>query len=117
MALTATQLTRLRYMTGGIVGTSERDYLTDGELQNEYTEAGNDFDKTIVYVLRLRCAMTAGFTDVSNLEGSESRSQRHAQLCALLEYWERKTGLAGGKITAGAVDLNIDTDLQDIDSD
>jgi hypothetical protein len=117
MALTATQLTRLRYMTGGIVGQSERDYLTDTELQTEYTEAGSDFDKAVVGVLRLRCAMTAGFTDVSNLEGSESRSQRHAHLCELLSYWESKTGLAGGRITAGAIDLDIDTDLDDINND
>lgn len=109
MALSATELIRLRHLSGGIVGTSEKDYLTDDELQAEYTAAENDFDTTIVYVLRLRCAMTATFTDVSNLEGGESRSQRHKHLCELLNQWERRTGLDGGNPSTGMISLGIDT--------
>jgi len=119
MALSATQLTRLRKLTGGVVATSEADYLSDAELQAEYTEAGESWDTTLVYVLRLRVGMTAGLTDRSyNIEQtSESLSQRHAHLKGLLAFWEARTGLAGGTLSVATLDLDIDTDYDDVDSD
>jgi hypothetical protein len=113
MALSATQLTRLRKLTGGVVATSEADYLTDTELQAEYTEAADSWDTTIVYVLRLRVGMTAVFTDRSyNIEQtSESLSQRHAHLKALLDTWEARAGQAGPVLSVGTLDLGLDTEF------
>lgn len=116
MALTATQLQRLRHLTGGIVAEAERDYLTDTELQAEYTEAGGDFQLTIVYVLRLRIGMTAPFIDKSfGIEaGSEQLSQRHTHMKGLLAYWEGVLGLSGTPLTVGTLDLGLDTDSTDV---
>lgn len=112
MALTATQLTRLRQLTGGVVSTSEADYLTDDQLQAEYTAANDDFDTTVVYVLRLRVSMTARWTDISfQVETtSESRSQRHKHLKELLADWEARTGLAGSTLSVGTLDLGLDAE-------
>jgi len=119
MALSATQLTRLRKLTGGVVATSEADYLTDTELQAEYTEAAGSWDTTIVYVLRLRVAMTATLTDRSyNIEQtSESLSQRHAHLKALLSAAEQRVGLSGAALIVGTLDLGLDSDDDDLSND
>lgn len=115
MALSATQLTRLRLLTGGVVSASEADYLTDTQLQAEYTEAAEDWDTTVVYVLRLRVAMTAALTDRSyNIEQtSESLSQRHAHLKALLSAAEQRAGLSGGAFGVGMLDLDMDAEAGD----
>ena len=112
MTLTAAQLTRLRMLTGGVVAASEPDYLTDAQLQSEYASAGNDFDKTVVYVLRLRVGMTAGLTDRSYAveQTSESLSQRHQQLKALLQEWEQRLSLAGAPLKAGVLDMGLNED-------
>lgn len=111
MALSATQLTRLRLLTGGVVSASEPDYLTDTQLQDEYTEAG-DFDTTVVYVLRLRVGMTAALTDRSyNVEQtSEQLSQRHAHLVALLRAAEQSVGLSGSAFRTGTLDTDMDSE-------
>lgn len=110
MTLTAAQLTRLRRLTGGVVKTSEPDYLTDAELQAEYTAAGGSFDLAVVYVLRLRVAMTAPLTDRSYAieQTSESLSQRHAHLRDLLREAEARAGVGGARLKVGALDLGLD---------
>jgi hypothetical protein len=119
MALSATQLTRLRKLTGGVVATSEADYLTDTELQAEYTEAADSWDTTIVYVLRLRVAMTAALTDRSynSEQTSESLSQRHAHLRALLRDAEQRAGLSGSTFSVGVLDMDMDSEDDDLDDD
>lgn len=114
MTLTASQLVRLRQMSGGIVGNTERDYLTDQMLQEEYTAAGGDFERAVVGVLRLRVGMTAAFVDKKLDLNSEQLSQRHKHLLALLAYWEGRTGDGGALITTGNLDMNIDTDAADV---
>lgn len=119
MALSATQLTRLRLLTGGVVATSEADYLTDTQLQAENTEAAGDFDTTVVYVLRLRVAMTALLTDRSyNIEQtSESLSQRHDHLKALLSAAEQRVGLSGSTFSVGLLDMDMDSESDDLSDD
>lgn len=113
MTLTATQLTRLRHLSGGIVGESEKDFLTDDELQAEYTAADNDFELAVVYVLRLRVGMTAAFIDRNHDLNSEQLSQRHKHLRGLLDWWEMQVGVGGSKLSTAKLDLNIDTDAED----
>lgn len=115
MILSATELTRLRMLTGGVIATNEPDYLTDDQLQAEYTEADSDFDITIVYVLRLRCAMLSVLIDGTGEYMVERRSQRREAVCSLLETWERRTGLSAGVIETGNLDMNLDTDAEDVD--
>lgn len=109
--LSAALLTRLRMLSGGVVGTSEKDYLTDAQLQAEYTEAGNDFDKTVVLVLRLRVGMTATYTAATTDIGTtEQRNQRHEHLKGLLAEWEARTGMGGGYAQIGIMSLGLDYD-------
>lgn len=111
--LTATQITRLRKMTGD-TNTSEPD-LTDAELQAEYDLAESDMDVAAVYILRLRMGMAAKLTDVSHSEGegstSEQRSQRRKAIQDLLAYYEGVTGMfGGGELQAGVISLGLDED-------
>lgn len=112
MALTAADLLKLRRLTGGVVKASEPDYLTDAELQAEFAAAGGAFDLAVVYVLRLRVAMTAPLTDRAYAieQTSESLSQRHAHLRALLADAEARLGLGGARLTVGVMDLGLDKD-------
>lgn len=116
MALTATELVRLRQLTGGVVGTSEKDYLTDTQLQAEYSAASENFDTTVVAVLRLRVGMTAAFVDGSyGVETtSESLSQRHRHLKDLLTFWEGRTGLGGSGLSTGMLGLALDAEADDV---
>lgn len=117
MALSATELTRLRRLTGGVVDSSAPDYLDDTALQAEYTSAGEDFNTTIVYVLRLRVGMLSYLYDRSLDLNSESLSQRRDGMRQLLQDWEKRTGLAGGSLEVGTIDYNIYTDIDDLDLD
>ena len=109
--LSAALLTRLRMFSGGVVGTSEKDYLTDAQLQAEYAAADFDFDKAVVFVLRLRVGMTATYTATTTDAGtSEQRNQRHEHLRALLAEWESRTGLGGGYAQMGTITLGLDYD-------
>jgi hypothetical protein len=117
MALSADELILLRQTAGGIVGSTEKDYLTDPQLQSRYTAANEDFDLTIVYVLRLRVGMTAGFVDKSLELNSESLDQRHQHLVDLLAYWENITGVSGGAgslLQLGTLDTGLDYEADDV---
>lgn len=111
MALTATELTTLRHMSGGIVATNEADYLTDQQLQAEY-DAATDWDNAIVRVLRRRWAMTSVMISMAAGMGSGANSlQQHFEhLERLLQYWEARTGDAGPALTVGTFDLGLDTE-------
>lgn len=112
MALTATELTTLRHMTGGIVATAEPDYLTDDQLQAEHTTGGGDFDHTIARVLRRRWGMLSVNISMAAGAGSGANAfqQRFDHIERLLKYWEVRTGESGGMIAAGTLDLGLDSE-------
>lgn len=114
MALTATQLTRLRDLTGGRTNTRDRDHLTDTELQAEYTETGDDWNLTIVGVLRRRIGMAAAYVDKSHDINSISLSQRVKHMRDLLKDAEEVAGVTGSILSVGVIDYNIDTDADDV---
>lgn len=114
MTLTDAQLMRLRMMTGGIRKLNEADYIEDDTLQSLYADADNDFDTTVVYTLRLRVGMTVADVQRNVDLNGESMQQRHEHLRDLLKYWEEKLGLTGGGLTVSAIDLNLDTDSDDV---
>lgn len=109
--LTATELKRLRSMTGD---TTQPYDVSDLEMNDEYTNAESDFDTAIVYVLRIRLGKAIKFVDRSTSTaetgGSVANNQRWEHIKQLLEYWEQKTGLSGGGIFAGTMDLGLDED-------
>lgn len=115
MALTAIQLNRLRDLTGGRTNTRDKDHLQDEELQDEYTNAGEVWDTTVVYVLRRRVGMAAPYVDKSHDVNSVSLSQRVKNMRDLLADAEKRAGLTGGTLTTGKLRRNLDTKLSDID--
>lgn len=114
MALTATQYTRLRDQTGGRTTSNDKDHLTDTELQEEYDDAGS-WDLAVVYVLRRRLGMASVYVDKTMDLNSEQLSQRREAMERLLARAEAKAGVAGSTLSAGVLDLNIDTDSDDLD--
>lgn len=114
MALSDTQLTRLRDLTGGRTNPKDRDHLTDAELQGEYTDTGENWLLAIVYVLRRRIAMSASYVDKSHDINSISLSQKSKHMRDLLKDAERQAGVSGGTLTTGVIDYNIDTDYDDL---
>lgn len=115
MPLSATELTRLRDLTGGRTNTSERDHLTDAELQAEYTDAAEVWNTTIVYVLRRRLGMATAYVNKSLDLNSTSMKQYRDHLADLLAEAESRAGLSGGVLTTGTLDYNLDTDYDDLD--
>jgi hypothetical protein len=114
MALTATQYTRLRDKTGGRTTTNDKDHLTDAELQDEYDDAGS-WDTAVVYVLRRRVGMAAVYTDKTMDINSASLNQRYQNMLKLLAQAEAVAGAGGYALEVGTIDLNIDTDSDDLD--
>lgn len=108
MALTATELTRLRHLTGGVVATTAPDHLSDTELQAEYTDAGDDFDNTIIPVIRLRLGMAAVYVNGAPEFGIEQYESRFQHLQRLLTYYEGLFGESGTLIQTGEIDTGID---------
>lgn len=115
MALTATQYTRLRDLTGGRTTTSDRDHLTDAELQDEYDDASSVWDTAIVYVLRRRIGMASAYVDKSMDLNSESLSQRVENMRDMLKDAEERAGVSGGTLSVGKLKHNINTKLADLD--
>lgn len=97
----------LRDITGN-TDSDQPDQLTQSQLNAEYTRAGGDLEVTVVYVLRRLLGLARKWTDHSGETRSESRSQRWEHLKELLEIWERKTGLAGGRLSIGMMNLGLD---------
>ena len=112
--LSATELTRLRDLTGGRTVANERDHLTDTELQAEYDAASSDWDVTYVYVLRRRLGMASAYVNKSMDLNSESLSQYRDHLQKLLEQAEARAGLSGGALSVGNFDHNLDVDYDDM---
>jgi hypothetical protein len=112
MALTTSQKTLLRQRTGDT--NTDDPKVTDAQLDEDYASAEDDLDETTVLVLRRLIGIYAVQVDVNLDLNSEARSQRFEQLSKVLDYWERQTGLSGTRIRIGSLDMNIDTDIEDI---
>lgn len=115
MALTATELTRLRHLTGGIVATNAPDYLSDTELQAEYTAVADVFNDTIIPVIRLRLGMAAVYVNGSPEFGIEQFESRFQHLKRLLEYYEGLFGESGTLLQTGALETGLDREATDTD--
>jgi len=99
MTLTAEQLADLRIDMGNVDATD----FTDDQLQRLYVRAGSSYEATVRLGLRQLLARIAGQVDYKAGETYERRSQRYAQLLALLEYWDAKTdGSAGDMLMIGS---------------
>jgi hypothetical protein len=116
MPLSSTQYLKLRDLTGGRTKTSSKDHLTDAELQAEFDDAASDWNTAIVYVLRRRLGMASGYVNKTLDLNSTSMAQYRDHLQKLLDAAEKRAGLSGGTLSGGTLDLNLDTDYDDLDT-
>jgi hypothetical protein len=98
MALSEHQLARLRRKVGDTGATPA---FTDDELQDLYTEAGEDWDTTVLYAYDELLAQAAKFNDYSAGESDEKRSQVFANLTKLRDRWAAR--VASGAKAANQV--------------
>ncbi len=90
--------------------------LTDTLLDALYTTAGSDLDLATVGALQELVGIYAMQVNIGGAsQVSEQRIQRQEKLVDLRDYWETKTGTAGGKLSIGKIKHNINTKLADLD--
>lgn len=115
MALSAEDFLYLRDLTGGRTKTSSKDHLTDAQLQTMYDNAGEVWNAAVVYVLRRRIGMASGYVDKTLDLNSTRMAQYVDHLRKLLKDAEIDAGLQPmGTLTMGTLDLNLDTDMDDL---
>ena len=111
----------------GYIRDSAGDFEHDGPLVSnltiqaiyDSTTMGNsDLDTTIVYVLRRLVGLTVRHITKSDTEGrTEQLEQLHQHYIDLLVEWERRTGIAGGRLTTGVLNLHLDYTNDDLTAD
>jgi len=93
MALTAEELTRFRRKIGD-TGTTQA--FSDDELQDLYTQAGDDFNTAIRDAYIELLGNSWKFRDYTQGESQESKQQIFKNLQDVLGIWEKKVSSAGG---------------------
>lgn len=112
--LTAAQGARLRNRIGDTDTADPK--LSDTVLDSIYTDAGLDLDLATVGALQELVGIYAMHVNIGgNSEVNEQAGDRHNKLREWLAYWEKKTGTSGGILQVGTIDLDIDTDYDDLD--
>jgi len=97
MALTAAQIADIRDYTGDAAQK-----VSDAKLDLDYTTAGEDFNLTVVLVLRRLLGIYFDSMDKSTELASERISQRYDHLKDRLAYWERMAGVSAGQSIAAS---------------
>ena len=115
MALTALELTLMRQQTGGATTGNEPDHLTDDQINALYAANADDFDDTIIPVIRTRLGMAAVYVNGQPEFGIEQYEARWQHLKYLLAYYEELFGSGRSGITVGKLKHNINTKLADLD--
>lgn len=122
--LDAYQIEDIRDQTGA----DDIGEYSDAKIQVRYDEAVTDaptaamqLPYAYVYILRrlwaIRTALVDRLTDHGN---RETFSQKRDATKALLDYWEKYTGLTQGTLgtlQVGTIDLNIDYEQADFDAE
>lgn len=119
--LTATELAKIRMMTGA----SDTARMTDDMIQAEYDlalvdapETADVFPYTYVYVLRLLWGDQRTKQDRNTTHGDrQTRSQIDTSTKEKLDYWEARTGLGNGVMRIGSLGLGIDYTRTDADAE
>ncbi len=68
----------------------------------------SDIYRTIVFALRRLLGRARRLVALSGEFGNAAHNQKFQQTKELLEYWEGRTGLFGGVLRFGTLDLGID---------
>jgi hypothetical protein len=112
MALTASQLTSIRNQIGDI---NDDDYdLSDDRLNELFGESGV-FGDTLVLSCWERMGILANEIDTGGQgQVTERRQQRYENLEKICTRLAKQYGLDGGTLTVGTLDLNLDTDSEDV---
>lgn len=106
MALTSTQLTRMRNSLGD---TGDTQVFTNNELNDLYDQATEDaetgenpFNRAVWYGYEALAASASKLTDYAQNATDEKRSQIFSQVNKMLAYWKNKTEDAIAALTATA---------------
>lgn len=94
MALTASQITRIRLEIGDM-NTTDPD-LSDDLLNEYWTEAEEVRPVAYVLMLRARKSKNQGLVDVSGDLGGQSLSQKYQHILDTLEMYETQVAQSGG---------------------
>jgi hypothetical protein len=105
--LTVDQLTDLQADLGI---TTDQLVFTDAALNRLYTRAAGDYDATVVYALRQLRQQAAKGIQYTIGQTSFSRQQWFDHLTVLLKEAEARAGMGGGTLSAGVIDLEIDSE-------
>ena len=109
MALSATELLRLRDLTGGRTNTNDLDHLTDEELQAEFSLASAGWAEAVVLVLRRRLAMASKYVNKAMDLNSDSMSQYVEHLRDLLEDAEAQADMTPGNLSVKLLRHSLNT--------
>lgn len=124
MALTDAQKNRIRRLAGDFSTTEADRIFSDAELDQYYTDVGEDFDLTVLecYDVLLADAMKrAAYKQGSS---SEDDSKVYAQIEKQRDRWAKRAGVSGGKVRSGDLSFTfydedggpIPEDPSDLDS-
>lgn len=113
MPLTNSQLASLRNRIGDT--NPDTPDISDDRLQELYAEFG-DFTRAMLEAAYERLGILANEVDLmdSNHLITERRKQRFDMLEKIIARLEAQTGMSGGALSVGTIDLNIDTDAGDM---
>ena len=113
--LSAAELLDIRRIVGDVDESGSSRFIGDVVMQTLHDAAAADLPTTYVFYLQRLVGMTAlKIATSDNFGRREQHEQLHEHYKELLTYWEDKAGLSGVKIQVGSLDLDIDTDLDDL---
>jgi hypothetical protein len=95
------------------IGTDE-EVFTDAELDRHYTRTEADYEQTVALALRQLVQRGRKFEAFTAGLSTEEAEAVHRALEAQLQRWERLSGLSGGRLSSGVIDLGIDADEETV---
>lgn len=113
MTMTSAQLAYVR----DCIGDDEAAYrISDSSLNaifDDTTQGNSNTDRTNVFALRRLLGKARRLVALSGEFGNAQHNQQFEQTERLLTYWEGRTGMHGGVLSSGVIDLVIDEECSD----
>lgn len=84
--------------------------FTTTELNRCYTRADSDYDKALVYAVRVLLFDAAKLHSYQAASSGETLSTVFTNLKEMLKQFEERAGMGGATLAVGNIGLNIDAD-------